>query len=303
MTSRSRVCRIEPIPAANGFVSGRRALLRGWAAANLLGLLVSGCATATLDQAGSLRSYDNMVQSDGMLTRSLLRVSKEEVLAAKTVRIIPTVFSEKTPAPFTAEQRKLVTNAADRALCAGLSERFYVVASEPADLTVHAVITHAVPTDPTAVGVSKGVSVAKTILLPGVPVPIPRIPVGLGSLSLEAEARDPAGQQKAAMVWGRAANAFDTGRMSEEGDAYGLAASFGGDFSQMLVTGATPFGGVPSMPSMPSMQRLGFLLGGAPKYPACEAFGRAPGLIGMVGDSAGVPPDWTDKGPVAARTE
>lgn len=300
MTTCSRVGRIKLIPAADGFVRKRGALLRGWAAANLLGLLVSGCATATLDQAGSLRSYDNMEQSDGMLTRSKLRVSKEEVLAAKTIRIVPTVFSDGTSVPFTAVQRRLVTNAADRALCAGLSERFYVVASEPADLTVHAVITHVVPTDPTAVGVSKGVSVAKTILLPGVPVPVPRIPVGLGSLSLEAEARDSAGQQKAAMVWGRAASAFDNGRMSEEGDAYGLAASFGGDFSQMLVTGVTPFGGVPSMPSM---QRLGFLLGGAPKYPACEAFGRAPGLVGMVGDSAGVPPDWTDKGPVAAKVE
>ncbi|MBR0896122.1 DUF3313 domain-containing protein [Bradyrhizobium tropiciagri] len=300
MTSCSHARRINLLPAANGFVRGRGTQLRNWAAVKLLGLLLAGCATATLDQAGSLRSYDNMVQSDGMLTRSQLRVSKDEVLAAKTVRIIPTVFSEKTPAPFTPAQRRLVTNAADRALCAGLSERFYVVASEPADLTVQAVITHVVPTDPTAVGVSKGVSVAKTILLPGVPVPVPRIPVGLGSLSLEAEARDPAGQQKAAMVWGRNANAFDTGRMSEEGDAYGLAASFGGDFSQMLVTGVTPFGGVPTMPSM---QRLGFLLGGAPKYPACEAFGRAPGLVGMIGDSAGVPPDWTDKGPVAARTE
>ena len=30
----------------------------------------------------------------------------------------------------------------------------------------------------------------ETILLPGVPVPIPRIPIGLGSLSLEAEARN-----------------------------------------------------------------------------------------------------------------
>lgn len=300
MTTSSRARRIKLLPAANGFPSGRGAQLRGWAATQLLGLLVAGCATGSLDQAGSLRSYDNMVQSDGMLTRSLLRVSKEEVLAAKTIRIIPTAFSEKTTGPFTPAQRKLVANAADRALCAGLSERFYVVAAEPADLTVHAVITHVVPTDPTAVGVSKGMSVAKTVLLPGVPVPVPRIPVGLGSLSLEAEARDSSGQQKAAMIWGRDANAFDNGRMSEEGDAYGLAASFGGDFSQLLVTGVTPFGGVPSMPSM---QRLGFLLGGAPKYPACEAFGRAPGLVGMVGDSAGLPPDWTDKGPAAARTE
>lgn len=277
-----------------------RSRLASLAVVALLGLLIGGCATARLDQAGSLQSYADLKPSNGMLTRSLLRVSQDEVLAARTVRIVPTSFSEQSArAPFSAVQRSLITNAADRSLCAGLSERFEVVGpSEPADLTVHAVITHVVPTDPVAVGLSKGASVAKTVLLPGVPVPVPRIPVGLGSLSLEAEARDLQGNQKAAMIWGRDANAFDQGRASEEGDAYALAAAFGGDFSTMLVKGATPFGG---MPSAPSLEMLGFLLGGAPKYPACEAFGRSPGLAGMIGASAGVPADWTDKGAVASR--
>ena len=271
------------------------------ATAALMSLLVSGCATAPLDQAGSLRSYADLKPSDGLLTRSLLRVSKDDVLAAKTVRIVPTVFSEPaTRTPFTAAQRKLVANAVDRTLCAGLSERFEVVAqSEPADLTVHAVVTHVVPTDPVAVSLSKGASVAKTVLLPAVPVPVPRIPIGLGSLSLEAEARDRQGEQKAAMVWGRGANALvDQGRASEEGDAYSLAAAFGGDFSTLMVKGTTPFG---APPSAPSMERLSFVLGGAPKYPACEAFGRSPGLVGLIGEGVGLPPDWTDKGAAAGH--
>jgi hypothetical protein len=262
----------------------------------LLGAMASGCASAPLDQAGSLQSYDNLTPSDGMLARSLLRIDKNDVLAARTVRIIPTAFSAPAGSgPFTPEQRSLVTNAVDRTLCAGLSERLQVVSAwAPADLTVHAVVTHVAPTDTVAVGVSKGASVAKSVLLPGVPVPVPRIPIGLGSLSIEAEARDQQGTQKAAMVWARGANAFlNSGRVSEEGDAYTLAAAFGDDFSQLLVTGKTPFGG---LPSLPPIERLGALLGGKPKYPACKAFGKHPGLVGMIGERVGVPPDWTDDG-------
>lgn len=267
-----------------------------WPAAILLTALMGGCASAPLDRAGSLQSYDDLKPSDGILTRSLLKVSKDDVLAAKTVRIVPTSFSEPAGATaFTPQQRSLVTNAVDRSLCTGLSERFQVVSAwAPADLTVHAVVTHIKATDPVAAGLSKGASVAKSVVLPGVPVPVPRIPIGLGSLSLEAEARDPDGQQKAAMIWGRGANAFlGSGRVSEEGDAYGLAAEFGADFSKLMVTGETPFGG---LPSAPSFERIGMLLGGAPKYPACAAFGRHPGVAGMIGEGIGLPPDWTDKG-------
>lgn len=266
------------------------------AAIVMLALLTAGCATAPLDQAGSLRSYDSLKPSNGLLTRSLLNVSKDDVLAAKTVRIIPTEFSAPAArTPFTPAQRGLITNAVDRTLCIGLGERFVIVdQSEPADLTVHAVVTHVVPTDPVAAGLSKGASVAKSVLLPGMPVPVPRLPIGMGSLSLEAEARDLRGSPKAAMIWARGANVlFDSPRMSEEGDAYILAAAFGGDFSQLLVTGATPFG---ARPSLPSIEKLGLLLGAAAKYPACEAFGKSPGLVGLIGENVGLPPAWTDSG-------
>ena len=82
--------------------------------------------------------------------------------------------------------------------------------------------------------------------------------------------------------------------MSEEGDAYTLAAAFGEDFSKMLVTGSTPFGGSKALPPIES---LGPLFGGPHKYPACEAFGRFPGLVGVLGDQMALPPEWTDKGP------
>jgi hypothetical protein len=93
--------------------------------------------------------------------------------------------------------------------------------------------------------------VAPSILLPGVPVPVPRIPVGLGSLTVEAEARDRSGSQQAAMIWGRGANSFTSApRGSNAGDAYELATAFGDDFSRLLVTGASPFGKLPPLPSL-----------------------------------------------------
>lgn len=287
MPFQSQRRRMRKLPPRNWFSSFSTLATAG---------LLAGCATAPLERAGSLSSYDNLKPSNGVITRSLLNLNKEDVLAAKTVRIIPTEFSTATTrVPFTDTQRKLVTNAVDRSLCAGLSQRFEVVdKSQQADLTVQAVITHVAPTDAVAAGVSKGASIVKTIFLPGVPVPIPRIPIGLGSLSLEVEARGNGGEQKAAMIWGRGANALlGSGRMSQEGDAYTLAAAFGDDFSKLLVTGSTPFGGSPTIPPLAS---LGPLLGGAHKYPTCEAFGRFPGLVGVLSDQLALPPEWTDKG-------
>ena len=70
----------------------------------------------------------------------------------------------------------------------------------------------------------------------------------------------------------KGANFVTTGaRVSEIGDAYSLAASFGGDFSKMLVTGKTPFRG---LPKIPSGQKIKSGLGGKAKYLACENFGR-----------------------------
>lgn len=261
-----------------------------------LSLMAAGCATAPLDRAGSLRSYDKLTAADGLLTRSLLWVSKDDVLGASSVRILPTTFSvAATREPLSDKQRSLIANAVNRALCFGLSERFQVVAStEKADLSIRAVVTHIAPTDAAMAGASKVVEVASSILLPEVPVPVPRIPIGLGSLSLEAEARDQSGSQKAAMVWARGANSFTSSpRVSSDGDAYDLTTAFGGDFSKLLVTGESPFGQLPSPPSMESVTTS---LGGAPKQAICEAFGRAPGIVGMIGERIGLPPDWTDKG-------
>jgi hypothetical protein len=262
----------------------------------LMPFFTAGCAMAPLDEGGSLVSYSDLTQADGLLAKSKLRISKDDVLAAKTVRIVPTVFAAAASHDTISEdQRKLVANAVDRSLCAGLSERFQVVdAAETADLTVHAVVTNMAATNETAVAATKIASVAKSFLLPGIPVPTPRLPIGLGSLSMEAEARGPGGGQEAAMVWGRGANFLSgSARISSSGDAYELASAFGDDFSKLLVTGENPF---KNLSGPPSMERLQSLAGGAPKYPACAVFGREQGVGGLLSGAVGLPPEWTDKG-------
>jgi len=258
-------------------------------------LALGGCASAPLERAGSLSSYDRMSDANGLVTRSQIRVNKKDLLAAKTIRIASTVFPARTDVALTEKERRLVANAVSRELCLRLSERFRIVTSDDdADLTVQATVTHATPTNPTASGASKALSIAKTVALPGVPVPVPRLPVGLGSLSVEAEARDFAGFQKAAMVWARSANSIsNSARVSNEGDAYDLAADFGADFAKLVATGESPFGGVPALPPIDTIP---VRLGGAPKYVACEAFGRFPGLTGLAGQGLGLPPAWTDSG-------
>ncbi|WP_426414118.1 DUF3313 domain-containing protein [Bradyrhizobium ganzhouense] len=258
-------------------------------------LALGGCATAPLERAGSLRSYDRMSDANGLVTRSQIRVNKKDVLAAKTIRIASTVFPARADVPLTEKERRLVANAISRELCLRLSERFRIVAGDDdADLTVQATVTHATPTSPTASGASQALSIAKTVALPGVPVPVPRLPVGLGSLSVEAEARDFAGFQKAAMVWARSANSIaNSARVANEGDAYDLAADFGADFAKLVTTGDSPFGGIPALPPIESIP---VRFGGAPKYVACEAFGRFPGVTGFAGEKLGLPPSWTDSG-------
>jgi hypothetical protein len=59
------------------------------------------------------------------------------------------------------------------------------------------------------------------------------------------------------------------------------------------VAAASPFN---TVPSLPSINRINAMLGGAPREAACEAFGRDPGVAGMIGDGIGLPPEWTDHG-------
>jgi len=270
-----------------------------WTTLVSLVLATSGCASAPLERAGSLKNYDRLAEANGLVTRAQIKANKKELLEAKTIRLEPTAFPPRPDVALDENERKLVANVISREMCLRLSERFQIVAAgEEADLTVKATVTHATATNATASAASHAASIAKSVALPGVPVPVPRLPVGLGTLTVEAEARDFAGFQKAAMVWARGATSVSTARMANDGDAYDLATEFGTDFAKLVSTGESPFGGLPSLPSASS---LPVKFGGAPKYAACEQYGRFPGLKGFIGAGLGLPPGWTDKGADEAK--
>lgn len=263
----------------------------------LITATVSGCAAVPLKEAGTLASYSNLGPSKGTLAKKRLYVDGQQLARVKTVTIVPTVFSFSAASKIKSEaDRSLVSNALDRALCVALSDKYQMVpAGQPADLTVRSVVADIVLTNKAAAGVATVVSVGSGFALP---VSVPRLPFGLGGLAIEAEALDATGMQNAAMLWARGANSIqDNPRVSEVGDAYGLATKFASDFSRVLIAGKEPKG---LNLSLPSRQRARSWLGGKPKYAACDAFGRAPGLLGALASKYGAPPQWTEKKPKPA---
>jgi hypothetical protein len=269
----------------------RFALGRRTACLGALLTCLTGCASAPLSTAGSLASYDGLVPADGLVTHSKMKVDKTAVFAAKSVSIAPTSFSGASlRAQLNEKQRHVIANAVDRSICIGLSDRYYVVPlGQPADLSVHATITDVTVTNTVAAGAAKVVSMAGGA---AAGAPIPRIPIGMGSLSVEAEAKDFGGRQKAAFIWARGADMITSSpRVSEAGDAYDLAGEFGADFSKLLVTGDDPFD---KSVSLPSAQRVKSSLGGAPKNVACDSFGRTGVTSFLAGKLLGTPPEWTD---------
>ncbi|MBO9134912.1 DUF3313 domain-containing protein [Rhizobium sp. B230/85] len=266
-----------------------------WKAAGLcVALSLASCSSVPLTESGALTSYGSLGASEGRFSKSRSYVDTPALLAATTVAISSTRLSPQASSSIhNTGDGRLVSNALDRALCIGLSDRYNIVGpGEPADITVKAVITDIVPTGKFAAGLSTAVSLGSSVVLP---VGVPRLPIGLGGLAVEAEALDKDGMQRAAIVWSRGANSItNQARVSEVGDAYGLASAFAGQFAEMLVKGKNTSG---LHVSLPSRQKLRSQLGGAPKNAACEAYGRAPGVSGLALSLLGTPPSWSDSGP------
>lgn len=260
-------------------------------------LLTAGCASVPLKEGGTLSSYGKLGAPKGNLSKARTYVDGSGLAAIKTVSITPTTFAFSASSRVqSAADRALVANALDRAVCIALSDKYQMVfAGQAADLVVRTVVTDIVPTDKTAAGISTAVTLGSSAVLP---VGVPRLPVGLGGLAVEAEAVDKSGVQRAAMVWARGANSIQNNpRVSEVGDAYALATTFGNEFARMVETGEEPKA---LDISLPSAQRTQSWFGGKPKYATCDAFGRSPGLMGVAANKFGAPPEWTDKQPETA---
>ncbi|WP_064681185.1 DUF3313 domain-containing protein [Rhizobium bangladeshense] len=256
--------------------------------------VAAGCAAVPLEEANTLVSYEGLSSNNGKITKAKLKIEPDDLAAAKTIYIEPATVSPNAGASIRKpSEAALVANVISRAICVGVSDRFQVVdRRENADVIIHATVTRIVPTNAALAGVSTATSLGASLV---VPVPLPRLPVGLGGLAVEAEATTRGGKQVGAMVWAKGANSITTSaRMSQVGDAYSLASSFGSDFSKMLVSGKTPYKG---LLKFPSAQKIRSSLGGRPKYPACERFGRSPGVKDFAASQIGLPPSWTDKQP------
>ena len=289
--SESRLTLSHPVPDLCGPAAMLWASHRLFPAA-LLAVFLAGCSSVPLKESGSLSSYSSLGPVEGSVSKSRSFMDASALLAAGSVTIEPARIAPGAAAGVNnPEQERLVANALDRALCIGLSDRYRVVGpGEKADLTVRTTITDIVPTGKVAAGVSKVATLGTSAVLP---VGVPRLPIGLGGLAVEAEAIDSSGAQRAAIVWSRGANSItNSARISEVGDAYALAGTFADEFSRMLVKARKAKG---LDLELPSSQRLKSQLGGAPKYAACDAFGRAPGVGGFVAGAVGAPPSWTDK--------
>lgn len=262
-----------------------------------IALVPAAGTSVPLKEGGTLTSYHQLNPVKGKFTKSRTFVDSKGLATVKTVSIVPTTFTVEAASRIKAPQDPaLVTNALYRAVCVSLSDKYNIVPlGQPADLTVRTVVTDIVATNKTMAGVSTVVSLGSNI---AVPDGIPRLPVGLGGLAVEAEATDVTGTQRAAVVWSKGANSItNSARVSEVGDAYSLASNFGQYFSRMLVSGQEPKG---LDLSLPSAHRVNSALGGKPKFAACDAFGRSPGLAGIVADKVGAPPQWTDEQPKSA---
>ncbi len=249
--------------------------------------LATGAAAADAPTpAGVLSSYEGLTPAHTLQTRALWRADPDALAKAKTARIAPVTIEPGAADKVTPAQGALIANELARTLCARLGGHFRVVASTArADLTVKTVITRIRPTNTIAATASLGARVVAKVV--GSPI-APRVPIGLGGFSAEAETLDRAGVQRAALVWTRDANALLTGaRASTIGDAYQLAAAFAGDAARLTTTGKDPLREV----TVPNIQHK------APQA-ACAVYGRGE-RSGYVSGMFGIAPEATDHGPGA----
>ena len=238
----------------------------------MLGAL-SGCASPAPPTGGSLTSYSGLTKTKAHRARALERADNVALLAAQTVRIEHVTFAGDAQSKATPAQLALLANAMERSLCKRLSTRFNIAtAPDQADLAIKTVVTRIKPTDAAAAGLSLAVSAS---ILPFAP----RIPVGLGGFSAEAEAIQPDGGQAAAMVWSRNADILGGKRVSAIGDAYDLSISFTHDLAKLLTSPAADLG-IKSRDKSVSA--------------ACNIYGKGPGIVGAVGGLLGASPKMTD---------
>lgn len=211
--------------------------------APLAAILVTGCATTPRPDSGFLSSYEGLqARTDTLRVAVRLRADQDRLAGVQRIHIEPTVFHPpgQVATDLDEDERQAVLNEVDRQLCYELSERYEIVSdpATPGVVRVRAAVTGVEATD----RVGSTVSAAASWFIPG---PIGIRPGGLGALAGEAE-MIVEGEQAAALVWARQANAIgtDTPSLSRVGDALQFAEPFADDAAATMSAEGRTFAGV-----------------------------------------------------------
>lgn len=192
---------------------------------SLVALTTVAACTSLPASSPITRGGAELGPAKGILAKHRSFVEAEKIAKVRQVWFAPVVFGPD--AASSPEALATVANAAARAVCIEIEDRFEIVdAPGPDVLEIRLQLTQ--------VRENNTAAAAAAMLLPV------RAPIGLGSLTAEAEAVF-AGQDKpvAAMIWARRADPVFTGaRPSKIGDAYELAQEFGGGFGELLAKAA-----------------------------------------------------------------
>jgi hypothetical protein len=186
------------------------------------GLALAGCVTAAPTESGFLSSYAALEVAEQAGTARLRQFQDAATLAGVTrISIAPTIALPEVVAEMGEDALSPLLMEIDAELCRELSERFEIT-TDPAALRVRAGVTAVARTG----AASSVFSAAASRAIPG-PVTV-RLPIGLGGLSAELEARHPkTGALAAQLSWSRRAQVLmDGGSLSEIGDAHQMAEPF-----------------------------------------------------------------------------
>jgi hypothetical protein len=199
----------------------------------LAAAVLAGCATQAPTRTGFLADYTTMAPAPDTVRAQIIQRRDAAVAGPITrVRIATPVLAPGVtldPA-ISPDEFALVTGELERRLCFELSRRYGIGARDDQDAALVEVAVSDIGRT------SAGASVVSAVASRAIPGPgSVRLPVGRGSLIVEARAVDQQGREGVAMVWSRGAGvAFDRGSLSEVGDAHRYSGAFAEDFTEWL---------------------------------------------------------------------
>lgn len=206
--------------------------------------MLSACASVPMPNGNGLASDRPLEQAVAEPGRKVSRFIDRDRAATLTAFALPDIILQ-LPAEnpdIDAGQLALLGNALNRSLCLRLGQ-YLEAESEPSAQALHieAALTGIAPTSKA----SAGLSAAVDLFVPG---PF-RIPVGMGSIALDARAGNADGTI-AFMRWAKGANpVLNSARISSVGDAYALLDTFAKEFTYWLVQDADGDGKRPKLPN------------------------------------------------------